>query len=154
MKKEITISIFVSVVIIASASTFLLIQNKTEPTSSIRNDDTAHTEEDYGTMVFDVYSGMHVGGLKAFHDHELMVFYENDLQKTCPFYKPNGVSYRDCVVVLQEKERARLAKNLSAISTVEKYCSDGAAQTMDDTSLGYVDIYNTCMVYRLRLIPL
>lgn len=109
-------------------------------------------EQELNTMVFDTYSEMHISGLKAFNDSGLIVFYQNDLQKTCPFYKPNGVIYRNCVVTLEEKERTRLSRNPSTISTAEKYCGDGAAKTSDDTSLGYMDIYNTCMVYRLRQI--
>ena len=95
---------------------------------------------------------MHIAGLQAFNNSELLDFYENDLQKVCPFYEPNGVRYRECIVGLIQKERYRLAKNPIIIETTEKYCNEGVAKTMEEGSLGFTDVYNTCTLYMLKTI--
>lgn len=149
--KQILLGIIIGLIIVVTVAYggAAMLSAPTPPVASTTSNRQDQSVAEMAAQFIKVYTANHVAGLEAFNDSGLMNFYENDLQKTCPYYVPDGSTYRDCLVTLEQKEKSRV-KNQSAISTADTYCSSGATKTADDTSLGYIDIYNTCMLYRLN----
>lgn len=101
-------------------------------------------------LAFSVYSDGQLSGLEAYEDPGLVDFYKNNLQNVCPYYVPDGSTYRDCILDLIKKEQKRLKIGNEEPGEVNAYCSEGAKKTADDYTLGYVDTYNTCRLYKLQ----
>src|SRR3989338_4762436 len=80
----------------------------------------------YTDLIVNTYSELHVAALAAFDSPELMTFYWDHLQKICPFYQPDGASYRNCLAALLEKENTRLGKSPPGI--LDTYCREGSGE--------------------------
>jgi hypothetical protein len=77
---------------------------------------------------------------------------DTELNKLCPFYEPDGATYRSCVLDLLDKERAKIDIKSKIYKEIDSYCMDNAAKVADKYTLGFVDSYNACIFYKLKQI--
>ena len=73
-----------------------------------------------------------------------------DLHTTCPFYEPDGVSYRDCVLSQLDKESAKFDLNSEMYKEIESYCENNAVKSSDWGSLAFISDYEACVYYKLK----
>ncbi len=73
-----------------------------------------------------------------------------DLHKICPFYEPDGVSYRDCAFSQLDKESAKFDLDSEMYKEIETYCKYNAIRGADWYTLGFIDDYNACVYYKLK----
>lgn len=81
-------------------------------------------------------------------EKDFVTFVQNTIGKKCPFYKPDGVTYREC---LSEWEQDLETKNLSEQNDqVHAHCSTFTKKYADETSLEGQELFLMCAIYKLQ----
>ena len=78
----------------------------------------------------------------------LSKFSSTVIEKRCPFYKPNGVGYRDCLSSWVEDLENNLL--VEQINEVENYCSSFVKKVSDENSIEGGELYLQCEIYKLQ----
>lgn len=75
-------------------------------------------------------------------------FAETVIEKRCPFYKPDGVTYREC---LSDWEQTLESKVLTEqADEVHAYCSTFTKKYVDETSLEGTELFLKCSIFKLQ----
>lgn len=75
-------------------------------------------------------------------------FAETVIEKRCPFYKPDGVTYREC---LSDWEQSLESKLLTEqVDEVHAYCSTFTKKYVDETSIEGTELFLKCSIFKLQ----
>ena len=125
-------------------------QTQLESTMGVASQEKSGITTNDDWDIREVYLKSHIASLLAFDDTGLVDF-AVDLNETCPYYEPDGITYRNCIFNLVKKEEGKLSSGSTEnLERYKKYCSEGALEMADEGSHGYVDTYNTCLLYKLQ----
>lgn len=75
-------------------------------------------------------------------------FSSTTIEKRCPFYKPNGSEYRECLSSwVDELEEGYLVEQLDEI---QNYCLSFVKANTEENSLEGAELYLRCEIYELQ----
>ena len=118
------------------------------------NDDGAvNSQENLGSasqpnvndIVIKAFIETHVTAVMNVNDQAFTTYALGALNDICPFYKPDGVTYRKCLSDLIGKEAD--GKAAAAVAAAEKYCTSISEQY---SGIENLNLYLSCMAYKLR----
>jgi hypothetical protein len=86
--------------------------------------------------------------LAGITEKDFVAFAQNTIEKRCPFYKPDGVTYRQC---LSDWEQDLESKSLSEqADEVHAYCSTFTKKYVDEESLEGQELFLKCAIFKLQ----
>lgn len=97
-----------------------------------------------------IYWDSYMAAVVAAKDQSFTNFVLFDLQAKCPFYKPDGTSYRDCLNRLIDKEISGFKGGSKTIETIKNDCGKESAQYIGDLTNTALSLSLSCEAYRLR----
>ena len=102
-----------------------------------------------GVDVFRIFAEAHIHAVTNVGDPAFVEYVAGPLQKICPFYIPDGVSYRDCLGQIVEQGKVAYIGNKDDIDSFENFC-----QSISDpyTGVETLNLYLSCMAYKLRAV--
>jgi len=109
--------------------------------------DEAITEEEMREIFANALDESHLWALENTEDEEFMAYTLGSLNERCPFYVPDGITYRECLSDYIDE----IAVNTSAEKQLEiqVYCEEIAAYI---TGTEYANLVPSCMAYHLELL--
>lgn len=107
----------------------------------------APQQTDYISDIKQVYWQGHMDAVVAVGNTAFTSFVLFDLQTACPFYVPNGVTYRDCMTAYIAKEQADFKGTKTQIQQSENYCLGISKQYVD--GIEGTNLYQSCMAFKL-----
>lgn len=79
---------------------------------------------------------------------KLSLFSSTTVEKRCPFYKPNGAEYRECLSTwVTELEKGLLVEQLDE---VQNYCRNFIKNISDEDSNEGIELFLVCEIYTLK----
>jgi hypothetical protein len=78
----------------------------------------------------------------------LDAFASSTIETRCPFYKPNGNEYRDCLSSWVDELESNLL--VEQLEEVQNYCGAFAKGIADENSNEGVELFLKCEIYTLR----
>lgn len=75
-------------------------------------------------------------------------FAETVIEKRCPFYKPDGVTYRECLADWDQELESKLLTE--QVDEVHAYCSTFTKKYVDETSIEGTELFLKCSIFKLR----
>ncbi|HCC05868.1 TPA: hypothetical protein DEP94_00665 [Candidatus Nomurabacteria bacterium] len=97
-------------------------------------------EQDADTTPTDLYSSI--------KEKDFTQFAETTIEKRCPFYKPDGITYREC---LSDWEQGLESKLLTEqVDEVHAYCSTFTKKYVDETSMEGTELFLKCSIFKLQ----
>lgn len=78
----------------------------------------------------------------------LATFSASTIEKRCPFYKPNGSEYRDCLSTWVDELEDELL--IEQLDEVQNYCSTFIKKVSDENSIEGGELYLRCEIYKLQ----
>ncbi|MDO8571554.1 MAG: hypothetical protein Q7R79_02655 [bacterium] len=97
--------------------------------------------------ILQVFAEAHINAVSNVGDSDFTAYVTGPLQKICPFYVPDGVSYRDCLGDLVERGTAAYGGSKSDITGFETYCRSISEQY--EAWVESLNLYYSCMAYKL-----
>jgi hypothetical protein len=86
--------------------------------------------------------------LSGITEKDFVTFAQNTIEPRCPFYKPDGATYRGC---LGDWEQDLESKNLTEQNDeVHAYCSKFVAKYADEQSLEGQELFLKCAIFKLQ----
>jgi|GEM_PF-5579623 len=73
-------------------------------------------------------------------------YYFTKIESTCPFYEPDGATYRECLLNLMENKKTQKSK--SEINNADNFCNKVNAEY--GSGLEAVELYLDCMIFELQ----
>ncbi|HEY4512773.1 MAG TPA: hypothetical protein VJH63_03940 [Candidatus Paceibacterota bacterium] len=109
------------------------------------------SQEEQAAMVKSVYIRVHRDAVKNADIPGFYEFYVKEINTKCPFYEPDGVSYRSCLNDLLDKTKkeSALSKALGNIESVEGYCNETASPYEPGNEA--VSLFLDCMIFKLSI---
>jgi len=114
--------------------------------SSLPNVETENPSQEALALVKNVYSELNTDAISGGKDPKFSNFVLNELESLCPFYKPDGATYRGCLYNLLEKKK-QLFKDSKALKEYEDYCGE-VSKPYGGTQAS--DLFMSCMIYKLN----
>lgn len=94
------------------------------------------------------YWNIHVNGILSASDPDFTSFALITFDGICPFYKPDGSTYRSCLWDFVENMRSKSTE--TEVQTAYDYCVDFVEKTgYENTAMK--DLFLTCIAYKLSL---
>lgn len=121
------------------------------PQSDVSNDkenrqsDAKSTDVEMG--ILRVFAEAHINAVRNVGNPAFVAYVTGPLQKICPFYVPDGVTYRDCLSGLVERGKAAYDGSKSEIKSFDSYCQSISDQY---TGIETMNLYFSCMAYKLN----
>ncbi len=78
----------------------------------------------------------------------LSKFSSTTIEKRCPFYKPNGNEYRNCLLAWADELEENLL--VEQLDEVQNYCSAFVKRVADENSIEGAELYLRCEIYTLH----
>lgn len=75
-------------------------------------------------------------------------FVSTTLEARCPYYKPDGASYRECLSAWEQELGDKL--RIEELDEVHAYCSTFTSAHADETSLEGMELFLKCSIYKLQ----
>jgi hypothetical protein len=97
--------------------------------------------------VLDTYKEMQNTLYDSIIEKEFVNYAKDTIQKRCPFYEPDGVTYRQCLADWEQELADAVIPELT--DEVHAYCSTFTAQYADETSLEGMELFLKCSIYKL-----
>lgn len=94
------------------------------------------------------YFDIHLSALRKVEDPEFYNYVVSELEPACPFYDPDGKTYRNCLVSLIKQHLSAPKKSAEEVDAIKEYCNFISKPYMGE--LEATDLYNSCMVYKFR----
>ncbi len=105
-------------------------------------------QEEVGNYVGDIYKNMNNDLYSSITDKDFVNFATSVIEKKCPFYKPDGVTYRTC---LSDWEQSLEDKNMvEQNDEVHAYCSKFTNKYAEESSLEGQELFLKCAIYKLQ----
>ncbi len=102
--------------------------------------------EEIEQYVGDIYKNMNSDLYASIDDKKFVQFATTTIEKKCPFYKPDGITYRAC---LSDWEQELEGKNLvEQNDEIHAYCSTFTQKYTDETSLAGQELFLKCAIYK------
>lgn len=137
MKKISTLIVVITIIIISVGFGYKLGQNK--KISSILNVSKS-AKEQTGVAPSDPYSFI--------KENDFVQFAKNTIEKRCPFYKPDGATYRECLSDWEQSLEDKVL--IEQADEVHAYCSTFTSKYVDDTSLEGSELFLKCSIFKLQ----
>ncbi|MFA5131937.1 MAG: hypothetical protein WC444_01265 [Candidatus Paceibacterota bacterium] len=100
------------------------------------------------TRVKGLYTQMSNTLYDSIPDKDFVNFAKTIIEPRCPFYVPNGITYREC---LSDWEQGLEAKTLTeAVDEVHAYCTTFTKKYTDESSLEGQELFLKCAIYKLQ----
>lgn len=75
-------------------------------------------------------------------------FAETVIEKRCPFYKPDGVTYRECLSDWEQNLESKLLTE--QVDEVHAYCSTFTKKYVEETSIEGTELFLKCSIFKLQ----
>ena len=106
------------------------------------------TQEEAGQYVGNIYKNMNADLYASIQEKDFILFATTVIEKKCPFYKPDGITYREC---LSDWEESLASKTITEqVDEIRAYCSMFTKKYTDETSLEGVELFLKCSIYKLQ----
>lgn len=96
-----------------------------------------------------VYWNSHVRIISEIDDSSFISFALNELQQTCPFYEPDGATYRECLYDYVDSKKLETGATVSQVEAFSDYCLSIFTKYKD--TLAGIELYQSCMAYKLSI---
>lgn len=137
--------VLAAIVLIGIAILFRIPQSDVSAEKESKQPDAEITEA--GVVVLKVFAEAHINAVINVGDPAFVAYVTGPLQKICPFYVPDGVTYRDCLNQLVERKKAAYTGKKDDIDSFENYCQSISDQY---TGIETMNLYFSCMAYKFR----
>jgi|GEM_PF-4294799 hypothetical protein len=107
------------------------------------------TQDDMSDVVLEAFAESHANAVADVGDQAFWDYVSGPLQDICPFYEPDGVSYRSCLSSHIESEKMAFKGSRASITEFEKYCDSVSAKY---TGIEAVNLDLSCLAFKLRAI--
>lgn len=117
-----------------------------EPSQVAQNSDA----EDFAEEIKEIknnYRNSYIASIDEIGDPNLTSFVLNDLQLACPYYEPDGATYRECLYDFVEGKKLETGATASQIEAFDDYCLSIFTKYKD--TLADIELYQSCMAYKL-----
>jgi len=105
-------------------------------------------QEQAGQYVGNLYKNMNTDLYVSIQEKDFVNFAITEIEKKCPFYKPDGVTYRGC---LSDWEESLVSKSMvEQVDEVHAYCSNFTKRYADETSHEGTELFLKCSIYKLQ----
>lgn len=119
----------------------------------LNNDGAVNSQENLGSashadvndIVLKAFIETHVTAVMNVNDQAFTTYALGELNDICPFYKPDGVTYRKCLSDLIGKESE--GKATTTVAAAEKYCTSVSEQY---SGIENANLYLSCTAYKLK----
>lgn len=81
-------------------------------------------------------------------DANFTTFVSTTLEERCPYYKPDGASYRECLSSWEQELGDKLL--IEELNEVHAYCSTFTSANADETSLEGMELFLQCSIYKFQ----
>ncbi len=136
--------IYTGLSIVVLAGFFSLYTHKApEGDSGLTQEEAANFLKDEGA-VRDVTHEIYLSSLKELDDPALVAYAQDVVEPRCPFYKPDGATYRACLVDLVTE--LKKGKDVNRVGTSEDFCTS-LTKSYSGTEAGELQL--TCVAYQL-----
>ena len=105
-------------------------------------------QEEVNSYVDDVYRNMNTNLYEAIEEKDFVSFAINSIEKKCPFYIPDGSTYRGCLYDWADELRAKSLPE--QVDEVHNYCSLITEKYTDSNSLEGHEIFAKCVIFKLQ----
>ena len=105
-------------------------------------------QEETTKYVGDVYKNMSSDLYASITDKDFVNFATTVIEKRCPFYKPDGVTYRTCLSDWEQSLSDVVIVELT--DEVHNYCSTFTREYTDETSLEGQELFLKCAIYKFQ----
>ncbi|MDO8513929.1 MAG: hypothetical protein Q7S50_00070 [bacterium] len=136
--------VWIILVALALVGTVALSQYVPKTKTSADKEDRQWNAESREILV--VFAEAHINAVRNVGDPAFVEYVAGPLQEICPFYIPDGVTYRDCLSDLVERGKATYGGSKSNVVSSENYCQSISDQY---TGIETVNLYFSCMAYKL-----
>lgn len=113
------------------------------------NQDTKQEETNTETLnVLGIFEDMNTTLMASIQEKDFVQSAQTSIEGRCPFYKPDGATYREC---LSDWEQSLEAKVLvEQADEVHAYCSNFTKKYSDETSLEGQELFLKCSIFKLQ----
>ena len=133
--------VITSVIVILFFVAFILLKNNNEKEDTNTFNTTQYEEDaSSGKNNQDVYASI--------TDKAFVEFATTVIEKKCPFYKPDGVTYRTCLSDWEQELNNSIIIELA--DEVHNYCSTFTGKYADETSLEGQELFLKCSIYKFQ----
>ena len=108
----------------------------------VKDDEQARLNQ----MVSDVYTSSHEEAISGVGDPQFTEFYRSTINPKCPFYEPDGASYRGCLLDWESALRDGF-HDKAAEKKITDYCLSISDQY--DAGLEATELNLECLIYKL-----
>lgn len=116
---------------------------------STENENQLPDSEVMEATVRSTFAEAHITAVINTGDPTFSAYVQGPLQELCPFYIPDGITYRECLNQLVTREKEAYIGNKDDIDSFENFC-----QSISDpyTGVETLNLYLSCMAYKLRAV--
>ena len=93
-----------------------------------------------------IFQEGHARAIADVGDPKFTEFVATVIEPLCPFYYPDGASYRSCLYDLAAEKRAKFSGDAEAVKAIEDYCFNNISEDRD--SLSFREVYSKCLIYK------
>ena len=138
--KKIFLPVFVIIlVIIFFWYGYSLGKNKSSTVTNL-NSKTASSSNEMNNNTANLYSFI--------KEKDFTQFAETVIEKRCPFYKPDGVTYRECLADWDQELESKLLTE--QVDEVHAYYSTFTKKYVDETSIEGTELFLKCSIFKLQ----
>lgn len=96
-------------------------------------------------IVREAFAESHATAVANVEDDAFTAYVAGPLQHTCPFYVPDGVTYRQCLYYLVERQKTAYKGSGASAASYEKYCESISDEY---TGIEQINLYQSCLAYK------
>lgn len=103
--------------------------------------------EEKGIEVFNMFKQIRDDAILQTKDDDFLKYIHENLDIKCPFYQPDGVTYRMCLGEVLTDYEDKLFLDTKVLENIENYCTNMSEPYQP--GVGAYDIYTSCMIYKI-----
>lgn len=142
-------TLFLGILLIGKWNNSLYVDQPAETYTDLNTATTTETNrnEDLVKQARQIYTDSNTAVIAGIEDREMANYIANVILVKCPFYEPDGVSYRECLINLREKAENNFRGSKTTLEVFGDYCHNIAKEY--EGSLVAGELWNQCMIYKL-----
>jgi hypothetical protein len=95
-----------------------------------------------------LYANLNQDLYQSIDDADFVSYANTAIESRCPYYKPDGITYRQCLSDWEEELSGRISPNKQR--SIHAYCGDFTAKYTDPESLQGLELFLKCAIYKFK----
>ncbi len=142
--KNKTLPLVIFVFILLLGALLYQLRDEAAPNASIAKPNPDDELTNYAKVV---YIGMHLSAIEEVGDANFLSFFKETINPKCPFYEPDGATYRSCLIDWKDGLLNVFNGGKTSLNNAQSYCEEIDEKYPE--SLQGEELYLDCMIYKL-----